>query len=99
MIAQLGNCVIISRRGAAPGNSGRSALVFMIDKVLQCERKTKMFEGLFQPMHLLVIFGIALLVFGPKKLPELGKGIGESIRGFKSAMKEREDPPEKSTSA
>ena len=36
-----------------------------------------MFEGLFQPMHLLVIFGIALLVFGPKKLPELGKGIGE----------------------
>jgi sec-independent protein translocase protein TatA len=28
-------------------------------------------------MHLLVIFGIALLVFGPKKLPELGKGIGE----------------------
>jgi sec-independent protein translocase protein TatA len=32
-----------------------------------------MFEGLFQPTHLLVIFGIALLVFGPKKLPELGK--------------------------
>ena len=50
-----------------------------------------MFEGLFQPMHLLVIFGIALLVFGPKKLPELGKGIGEGIRGFKSAMKEQEE--------
>jgi sec-independent protein translocase protein TatA len=50
------------------------------------------FEGLFQPMHLLVIFGIALLVFGPKKLPELGKGIGEGIRGFKSAMKEEEKP-------
>jgi sec-independent protein translocase protein TatA len=49
-----------------------------------------MFEGLFQPMHLLVIFGIALLVFGPKKLPELGKGIGEGIRGFKSAMKAEE---------
>jgi sec-independent protein translocase protein TatA len=48
-----------------------------------------MFEGLFQPMHLLVIFGIALLVFGPKKLPELGKGIGEGIRGFKSAIKEQ----------
>lgn len=47
-----------------------------------------MLEGLFQPMHLLVIFGIALLVFGPKKLPELGKGIGDGIRGFKSAMKE-----------
>ena len=50
-----------------------------------------MFEGLFQPMHLLVIFGIALLVFGPKKLPELGKGIGEGIRGFKSAMKAEDE--------
>jgi sec-independent protein translocase protein TatA len=50
-----------------------------------------MFEGLFQPMHLLVIFGLALLVFGPKKLPELGKGIGEGIRGFKSAMNNNND--------
>ena len=50
-----------------------------------------MFEGLFQPMHLLVIFGIALLVFGPKKLPELGKGIGEGIRGFKSAMRAEDE--------
>jgi sec-independent protein translocase protein TatA len=50
-----------------------------------------MFEGLFQPMHLLVIFGIALLIFGPKKLPELGKGVGESIKAFKSAMKEITD--------
>ena len=38
-----------------------------------------MFEGLLQPTHLLVIFGIAVLVFGPKKLPELGKAIGEGI--------------------
>jgi sec-independent protein translocase protein TatA len=45
-----------------------------------------MFEGLFQPMHLIIIFGIALLVFGPKKLPELGKGLGDEIRGFKAAM-------------
>jgi sec-independent protein translocase protein TatA len=52
-----------------------------------------MFEGLFQPTHLLVIFGIALLVIGPKKLPELGKGIGEGIRGFKSAIKAEEDKP------
>ena len=53
-----------------------------------------MFEGLFQPIHLLVIAGIALLVFGPKKLPELGKGIGEGIRGFKSAMGDEEKPAE-----
>ena len=45
-----------------------------------------MFEGLFQPMHLLLIVGLALLVFGPKKLPELGKGLGDGIRGFKSAI-------------
>jgi sec-independent protein translocase protein TatA len=51
-----------------------------------------MFEGLFQPMHLLVILGIALLFFGPKKLPELGKGLGEGISGFKSAL--RDDDPQ-----
>jgi sec-independent protein translocase protein TatA len=56
-------------------------------------KERTMFEGLFQPTHLLVIFGIALLVFGPKKLPELGKGIGEGIRGFKSAIKAEEDKP------
>ena len=47
-----------------------------------------MLEGLFQPMHLLVIFFIALLVFGPKKLPELGKGLGEGIRALKEGMKD-----------
>ena len=57
-----------------------------------------MFEGLFQPTHLLVIFGIALLVFGPKKLPELGKGIGEGIRVFKSAIKAEDDKPAKAMS-
>ena len=56
-----------------------------------------MFEGLFQPMHLLVIFGIALLVFGPKRLPELGKGIGEGIRDFKAAIKDEEKPARKTT--
>jgi sec-independent protein translocase protein TatA len=45
-----------------------------------------MFEGLFQPMHLVVIFVIALLVFGPRRLPELGKGLGEGIRGFKNSL-------------
>jgi sec-independent protein translocase protein TatA len=55
--------------------------------------EAQMFEGLFQPMHMLIVFGIALLVFGPKKLPELGKGLGESIRSFKSAMAAKEEPP------
>jgi sec-independent protein translocase protein TatA len=46
-----------------------------------------MFEGIFQPMHLLVILFIALLVFGPKKLPELGRGLGDGIRSFKDSMR------------
>lgn len=56
-----------------------------------------MFEGLFQPMHLLIIFFIALLVFGPKKLPELGKGIGEGIRALKEGLKDT--PPDQPKSA
>jgi sec-independent protein translocase protein TatA len=50
-------------------------------------------EGLFQPMHLLVILVVALLVFGPKKLPELGKGIGEGIKNFKESMREATATP------
>jgi sec-independent protein translocase protein TatA len=50
-----------------------------------------MFEGLFQPAHLIILFAIALLVFGPKKLPELGKGLGEGIRALKEGMKDH--PP------
>ena len=52
-----------------------------------------MFEGLFQPMHLIVILFIALLVFGPKKLPELGKGLGEGIRSFKKSLSDEESKP------
>ncbi len=51
-----------------------------------------MFEGLFQPMHLLIILAVGVLVFGPKKIPELGKGLGEGIRGFKDAMKSASEP-------
>lgn len=54
-------------------------------------------EGLFQPMHLLVIFFIALLVFGPKKLPELGKGLGEGIRSLKEGMKDKPTEAQKNS--
>ncbi|MGA2991333.1 MAG: twin-arginine translocase TatA/TatE family subunit [Candidatus Korobacteraceae bacterium] len=56
-----------------------------------------MFEGLFQPMHLLVILFIALLVFGPKRLPELGKGLGEGFRSLRNSMRERENETPTST--
>ena len=45
-----------------------------------------MFEGLFQPMHLLVLAVIALFVFGPRRLPELGKSLGDGIRALKSGL-------------
>ncbi len=47
-----------------------------------------MIEGLFQPLHLLVILGIALFVLGPRRLPELGKGIGDGIRALKEGLRE-----------
>lgn len=56
-----------------------------------------MFEGLLQPTHLLLILFIVLIIFGPKKLPEIGKSLGSAIRGFKEAMnqaKEEMNKPE-----
>jgi sec-independent protein translocase protein TatA len=47
-------------------------------------------EGLFSPLHILLIIGIALLLFGPAKFAALGKGVGEGIRNFKSEMKKGE---------
>jgi sec-independent protein translocase protein TatA len=47
-------------------------------------------EGLFQPMHLIVILLIALIIFGPSRLPELGAGLGKSIREFKKAMNDND---------
>lgn len=47
-----------------------------------------MFDGLLQPTHLLLILFICLLIFGPSKLPQLGKGLGEGIREFKKSMAE-----------
>ncbi len=42
---------------------------------------------LLQPWHLILIAIVALIFFGPRKLPELGKGLGEGWRGFKDGLK------------
>ena len=47
-----------------------------------------MFDGLLQPMHLLVLLIIVMFVFGPKRLPELGKAMGDGIRSFRNGMKD-----------
>jgi sec-independent protein translocase protein TatA len=52
-----------------------------------------MFSGLESPMHLLVVLIIAMLVFGPKKLPELGKSLGHGIRGFKDSLEGKDEAP------
>ncbi len=48
-------------------------------------------EGLFQPMHLLVILLVAVLIFGPKKLPELGSGLAWGIRSVNEGIKSVEE--------
>ncbi len=44
-------------------------------------------------MHLILILLIVVIIFGPGKLPELGEGLGKSIKAFKQAMKEGQDAP------
>ncbi len=51
-------------------------------------------EGLFQPLHLILIIGIILLIFGTSKFSALGKGLGEGIRNFKASMREEEPKKE-----
>jgi sec-independent protein translocase protein TatA len=51
-------------------------------------------DGLFQPTHLIIILVIALVVLGPKRLPEAGRGLGEAIRGFRSSFEDKDDTPQ-----
>jgi sec-independent protein translocase protein TatA len=51
-------------------------------------------EGLVQPMHLIVILVIALVIFGPSRLPQLGEGLGKSIKQLKKALNETDENTE-----
>jgi sec-independent protein translocase protein TatA len=51
-----------------------------------------MFGGKIGGPELLILFAIAMLIFGPSKLAGLGKSLGEGIRGFKSAMNDPDTP-------
>ena len=46
-------------------------------------------------MEVVLILGVALLLFGAKKIPELGKGLGEGIRSFKKALQGEPEEPKK----
>lgn len=52
-----------------------------------------MLSGLENPTHWLVVIVIALIVFGPKRLPELGRSLGSGIRGFKDSLEGKEEVP------
>lgn len=52
-----------------------------------------MFSGLESPMHLLVVLIVAVLVLGPKKLPEAARGLGSGIRQFKDSLEGKEPAP------
>lgn len=56
-------------------------------KTEQRRRKGRIMGELFTPTHLIVLAVVVLVLFGGKKLPELGKGLGEGLRGFKDGMK------------
>lgn len=59
-------------------------------------------EGFFQPTHLIFLLAIALFIFGPKRLPDLGQGLGKGIRGFREALRgigEESEGPAKKTKA
>jgi sec-independent protein translocase protein TatA len=58
-----------------------------------------MLDNLLKPEHLLLILAIALLIFGPTKLPGLGKGLGEAFRGFKDGIKGTPDSEKQETTA
>jgi len=47
---------------------------------------------LLQPTHLIVLAVVAFLLFGAKRLPELGKGLGEGLKGFKEGIRGVSEP-------
>jgi sec-independent protein translocase protein TatA len=55
--------------------------------------------GEFSLWHWLLVLAVALLLFGPNKLADLGKGLGEGIRNFKGAVKEGESAGEEKKDA
>ena len=70
-------------KSASPKSSRDGASREMEDGIM-------LLENLLQPTHLVLVLAIALLVFGPKNLPEIGAGLGRAIREFKESVNSNE---------
>ena len=55
-----------------------------------------MIENILTPTHLLLVLAVALIVLGPKRLPDAGRGLGSAIRGFKESLTASERRDEQS---
>ena len=51
-----------------------------------------MVSGLLTPGHVMIVLVVVLMLFGTKRLPEVGKSLGSSLRGFKQSLDGREEP-------
>lgn len=75
-----------TRRGArVEVPDGRRERLRTVRRSLRVGRQV-VFEGLFTPSHLIIILVIALVVLGPRRLPEAGRSIGSAMRGFKDSI-------------
>lgn len=52
-----------------------------------------MFTGILQPTHLIVLLGVALILLGPKRLPDAGRALGQGLREFKASVSPEAQPP------
>jgi sec-independent protein translocase protein TatA len=52
-----------------------------------------MVTGLLQPTHLIILLVVALMVLGPKRLPDAGRALGQGLREFKDSMGHDDRPP------
>jgi sec-independent protein translocase protein TatA len=52
-----------------------------------------MFTGILQPTHLIILMAVVLILFGPKRLPDAGRALGQGLREFKSSIAGDGEPP------